>query len=204
MPAARQHEIEVRLAVRTAEERVGALAGRADALARQAAAEREARARAEARRAARARGAAIAAAVVVGAEIAVAQAARALVRRPGEQRDAVAQARVGRESELADGPHRRPSSSARELERLTSKVHRDEVARAEQRMRIEQLEARRARRSTASTRETLIDEYGPHLPVPPTAPEIAAAEAEDRPAPEPVPYRPRRRRRSGPPRRNAT
>ena len=38
--AARQHEIEVRLAVRTAEERVAALAGRADALARQAAAER--------------------------------------------------------------------------------------------------------------------------------------------------------------------
>src|SRR6185369_6900752 len=57
VPAARQHEIEVRLAVRTAEERVGALADRADALARQAAAEREARARAAARRAARARGA---------------------------------------------------------------------------------------------------------------------------------------------------
>ena len=37
VPAARQHEIEVRLAVRTAEERVGALSGRADALARQAA-----------------------------------------------------------------------------------------------------------------------------------------------------------------------
>ncbi len=51
VPAARQHEIEVRLAVRTAEERVGALSGRADALARQAEAEREARARAAARRA---------------------------------------------------------------------------------------------------------------------------------------------------------
>ncbi len=37
VPVARQREMEVRLAVRTAEERVGALAGRADALARQAA-----------------------------------------------------------------------------------------------------------------------------------------------------------------------
>ena len=68
VPAARQREMEVRLAVRTAEERVGALSGRADALARQAAAEREARDRAAARRAARARGAAIARAVVAGAE----------------------------------------------------------------------------------------------------------------------------------------
>src|SRR5207237_2866221 len=55
VPQARQNEMEVRLAVRTAEERVGALAGRADALARQAAAERAARERAAARRAARAR-----------------------------------------------------------------------------------------------------------------------------------------------------
>ena len=52
--------MEVRLAVRTAEERVGALTGRAEGLARQAAAERAARERAAARRAARARGAAIA------------------------------------------------------------------------------------------------------------------------------------------------
>jgi chromosome segregation protein len=99
VPAARQHEIDVRLAVRTAEERVGALSGRADALARQAAEEREARARAEARRAARARGAAIAAAVVGGAEFALSRAGRALPRA-GENRDAVARARVGRESEL--------------------------------------------------------------------------------------------------------
>ena len=139
VPAARQREIDVRLAVRTAEERVGALSGRADALARQAAAEREARARAAARREARARGAAIARAVVAGAELAVAQA------QPRADR--------GRRSTATPwwppGPGGRPSwpsvrSAAKqlggELERLTSKVHRDEVARAEQRMRIEQLE----------------------------------------------------------------
>ncbi|MFD1325749.1 chromosome segregation protein SMC, partial [Micromonospora sonneratiae] len=40
LPAARQNEMEVRLAVRTAEERVAAIAGRADSLLRQANAER--------------------------------------------------------------------------------------------------------------------------------------------------------------------
>ncbi|MGH3738293.1 MAG: chromosome segregation protein SMC, partial [Micromonosporaceae bacterium] len=51
--SARQNEMEVRLAVRTAEERVRALSGRADSLARQARQERAARERAAARRAAR-------------------------------------------------------------------------------------------------------------------------------------------------------
>ncbi|WP_345535202.1 chromosome segregation protein SMC, partial [Phytohabitans rumicis] len=51
VPQARQNEMEVRLAVRTAEERVASIAGRADSLARQAAGERAARERAVARRA---------------------------------------------------------------------------------------------------------------------------------------------------------
>ena len=67
MPQARQNEMEVRLAVRTAEERVSSIAGRADSLMRQANAERQARERAAARRAARARGAEIARAVALGA-----------------------------------------------------------------------------------------------------------------------------------------
>jgi chromosome segregation protein len=185
VPAARQHEIDVRLAVRTAEERVGALSGRADALARQATAEREARTRAEARRAARARGAAIAAAVMGGAEFALARAGQALLRA-GEHRDAVATARVGRESELAT-VRTGAKHVAAELERLTSKVHRDEVARTEQRMRVAQLEDRAAE-DFGLDGETLLGEYGPQLLVPPTAPEIAAAEADGRSAPEPVPF----------------
>jgi chromosome segregation protein len=185
VPAARQAEIEVRLAVRTAEERVGALAGRADALARQAEAEREARARAAARRAARARGAVIAQVVVAGSEFAVAQAARA-VQTAGEQRDAIIAARSGRESELAT-VRATARQLAAELERLTSKVHRDEVARAEQRMRVEQLAGKAVEEYGVDT-DTLIAEYGPGLLVPATAPEIAAAEAEGRPMPDPVPY----------------
>lgn len=185
VPSARQHEIEVRLAVRTAEERVGALAGRADALARQARAEREARQRAAARQLARERGAGIARAVVTGAEFAVAQAARALAAA-GAERDAVVQARSTREGELA-GVRATGRELAGELERLTSRVHRDEVARAEQRMRIETLEARSGEEYGLDP-ETLLSEYGPELPVPPTGPEIAAAESEGRPVPVPVPY----------------
>jgi chromosome segregation protein len=185
VPAARQREIDVRLAVRTAEERVGALAGRADALARQAAAEREARWRAAARREARARGAAIARAVVAGSELAVAQASRALIAA-GEERDAVTGARAGRETELAE-VRTAAKQLAAELERLTSKVHRDEVARAEQRTRIEQLETKSIE-DFGIDAQTLLAEYGPHLLVPPTAPDLAQAEAEGRPAPDPIPY----------------
>jgi len=185
VPAARQREIDVRLAVRTAEERVGALAGRADSLLRQAAAEREARERAAARRAARTRGAAIASAVVLGAEVAVRQAGRAL-SAAGEHRDAVSRARAAREAELA-GVRAAGKELGGELERLTSKVHRDEVARAEQRMRVEQLE-QRSTEEYGLDPETLLGEYGPSLPVSPTGPEIAAAEAEGRPAPGAVPY----------------
>jgi chromosome segregation protein len=54
-------------------------------------------------------------------------------------------------------------------------------------MRIEQLEARSAEEFGLDA-DTLVAEYGPHLDVPPTAPEMAAAEADGRAAPEPVPF----------------
>jgi chromosome segregation protein len=185
VPQARQHEMDVRLAVRTAEERVGALSGRADALARQAAAERAAREKAAARRAARARGAAIARAVVTGAERALVAIATS-VAEAAELRDTVAAARSAREEELSEV--RATAGDLRtELERLTGEVHRDEVARAEQRLRIEQLEAKAAEDFGLDV-ETLVGEYGPTVPVPPTQAELAAAEAAEKPVPSPVPY----------------
>jgi chromosome segregation protein len=185
LPPARQNEMEVRLAVRTAEERVASIAGRADSLARQAAAERAARERAAARRAARARGATIARAVETGAREALTRLAVSLSAAE-QTRDAVTRARSAREAELQEvrGAAKRLGA---DLERLTSAVHRDEVARAEQRLRIEQLEAKAAE-DFALDVETLVAEYGPQQPVPPTQAEIAAAERDDRPAPEPVPF----------------
>jgi chromosome segregation protein len=185
VPQARQNEMEVRLAVRTAEERVGALAGRADALARQAAAERAARERAAARREARARGARIAEAVAAGARIALHRIGGSLATAAA-QRDQVAAARSAREAELSEV---RGSAGrlAADLERLTSEVHRDEVARAEQRLRTEQLEAK-AGEDFAIDVETLLAEYGPRVDVPPTAADLLAAEAAGRPEPSPAPF----------------
>ena len=137
---------------------------------RQAAAEREARERAAARRAARARGAAIAQAVVVGAARGAGQASRSRWPTAGRApRRASPQARTAREAELAGGPRPRPSGSAAELERLTSEVHRDEVARAEQRMRIEQLEAKAAEEFGARRRRRWSPSTARTQPVPPTA-----------------------------------
>jgi chromosome segregation protein len=183
--AARQNEVEVRLAVRTAEERVASLAGRADQLARQAAAERASRERAAARRVARERGAVVAAAVLAGAEEALRRLAVTLATAAA-QRDAVAAGRSTREAELS-----RVRGDVRELDaelaRLTDEVHRDEVARAEQRLRIEQLEAK-AGEDFGLNLETLLAEYAPQVPVPPTQAAVAQAEADGKPPPEPVPF----------------
>jgi chromosome segregation protein len=189
LPAARQNELEVRLAVRTAEERVSSLAARAEHLERQAEAEREARHRAAARRRARERGAGVARSVQAGAEVVLQRIGRTL-SAAAQRRDAIAVARSRREAELSQ-----VRATLRDLEselgRLTDEVHRDEVARAEQRLRIEQLEAKAAGDFGLDV-ETLLAEYGPHVPVPPTRAAVAQAEAEadaaPTPAPEPVPY----------------
>ncbi|MER7441063.1 chromosome segregation protein SMC [Micromonospora avicenniae] len=185
VPQARQNEMEVRLAVRTAEERVASIAGRADSLFRQATAERAARERAAARRAARTRGAAIARAVAGGARAALVQLTTSIAAAE-EQRDEVARERAAREAELQEvrGAAKRLGA---ELERLTSQVHRDEVARAEQRLRIEQLEAKAAEDFGLDV-ETLVAEYGPGQLVPPTQADVAAAERDGLPVPEPVRY----------------
>jgi len=127
----------------------------------------------------------VAAAVVGGAEYALSRAGVALLQA-AERRDAIVQGRIGREAELQT-VRAQAREMAAELDRLTSQVHRDEVARAEQRMRIEQLETR-AREEFGMDPDTLIAEYGPDVPVPPSAQEVAAAEAEGLPPPEPVPY----------------
>jgi chromosome segregation protein len=185
VPQARQNEMEVRLAVRTAEERVSSIAGRADSLIRQANAERQARERAAARRAARARGAEIARAVELGARAALGRVAVSLAAAE-QARNALAHARTTREAQLSE-----VRASAKrliaDLDRLTSEVHRDEVARAEQRLRIEQLEAKAAEDFSLDV-DTLIGEYGPDQLVPPTQAEVNTAEADGKPAPDPVPF----------------
>jgi len=185
LDAARQNEMETRLSVRTAEERASALAGRADALARQAQSERAARARAEARRAARARGAKVAALVAEAAENAGVQLTDSL-EAAAIERDGIAAEQTRREAALAD-LRTRAGATAAELERITSAAHRDEVARAEQRLRIEQLEEKAGAEFGVDI-ETLLAEYGPDQLVPPSAEEVNAAAEKGKPEPEPYEF----------------
>jgi chromosome segregation protein len=181
----RQAEMEARLAVRTGEERVRAVHGRADSLLRAARAERAARARMEESRRSRARGAIVAGAVAELAEVALDRIAESL-RTSAAERDAAQQARVVREGELL-ALRATSRELAGELDRLTDAVHRDEIARAEQRLRIEQLEAKVAEDYGVDV-DTLLAEYGPDLPVPPSAADLAKAEQDGREPPGPAPF----------------
>jgi chromosome segregation protein len=181
--AARSAEMDARLALRTAEERARALAGRADQLERAAQAEREARARAAAREERRQRQMSTAAAVTIGAEY-ILGLIEASLAEADRVRQAAEAERAQRERELA-AVREREHKLAGEQASLTDSVHRDEVARAEQRARIESLR-QRALDELGMDPEVLIEEYGPHQPVPPSPP----ADGDPEPAEPllPVPY----------------
>ena len=176
---ARGREMEARLALRTSEERGRALHGRADSLLAAAQAERDARARAAERRerlvregrAAQAVGTAVAA-VLARLEVSV--------HRAAEERSAVEATRRDREQELV-ATRARLRELAREHDELVSSVHRDEMARTQQKMRIEQL-AERALEELGLDVDGLAAEYGPANLVPATAP------GEDGVLPDPTPY----------------
>ncbi|MFD3612559.1 AAA family ATPase [Streptomyces atroolivaceus] len=184
---ARQTEMEARLQARTHEERVKALAGRADALDRGARAEREARTRAEQRRARLRHEAAVATAVASGARQLLAHVEVSVVRADEERTRAEA-AKGERERDLA-AERGRGRDLKSELDRLTDSVHRGEVLGAEKRLRIEQVEAK-ALEEFGVEAAGLAAEYGPQQLVPPSP----AAEGEELPAdPEdprnqPVPF----------------
>lgn len=171
---ARQTEMEARLQVRTHEERVKGLAGRADSLDRGARAEREARARAEQRRARLRHEAAVASAVASGARQLLAHVEVSVVRAE-QERAAAEAAKAERERELtAERGHGRELKG--ELDKLTDSVHRGEVLGAEKRLRIEQLEAK-ALEELGVEPAGLAAEYGPDQLVPPSP----AAEGEELP-----------------------
>ncbi|MFD4999296.1 AAA family ATPase [Streptomyces buecherae] len=184
---ARQTEMEARLQVRTHEERVKGLAGRADALDRGARAEREARARAEQRRARLRHEAAVGAAVAAGARQLLAHVEVSL-RRADQERRSAETAKTEREAELV-AERERGRGLAAELDKLTHSVHKGEVLGAEKRLRIEQLETK-ALEELGVEPAGLVAEYGPDQLVPPSPP----AEGEElprdpeHPRNQPVPF----------------
>ncbi len=183
--SARGHEVEARLAVRTGEERLASLTSRAEALERAAANERASRRRAIERREQRAREAEVAHAVARGVEV-VLRFLEASLGRADAERRALEEQHATRDATL-----QRVRQSLRELgsemERLTDSVHRDEVARAEQRLRIEQVEGRVIEEFGIEP-DALIAEYGPDQMVPPTPAAPGDEIDPEAPAPEPYPY----------------
>ncbi len=176
---ARQGEMDARLALRTSEERARALHGRADALIRAAAKEREARARAAERRERLIREGRAAEAVGVAVGYVLGRL-EVSIHRATEARSAVEQARSGREQSLL-AVRTTLRELGKEHDDLVNSVHRDEMARTQQRMRIDQLEER-ALEELGLDAEGLVSDYGPDQLVP------ATAENEDGTLPEPVPF----------------
>jgi chromosome segregation protein len=160
--AARSREMDARLEVRTVEERLRAISGRADALAAAAVTERQAISRAAERAKRRAAEARIAAAVASGAKVALASIGRSL-RLADEERQQAEVAHQGRDEELKAVRARIREASA-QLDKVVDAAHGVEVARAGRRLKLEQVQAK-ASEDFAVDVEELIAEYGPDVPV---------------------------------------
>lgn len=187
---ARAMEVEARLAVRTAEERAESVRGKADSLRRTARAEREARARAERAQAARRQAAGVAAAVA-GSGADLAAELEKVVAAAAARRDELVRRRTECATEV-DRIKERVRALNAQLEQLTDAVHRDEVAKAQAALRIEQLEVTIAEQFGIAL-DDLIAEYGPAVALPPSELEMreyeqAKERGEQVSAPAPMPF----------------
>ena len=183
---ARQAEMDSRLGLRTSEERARALHGRVDGLLRQAQTERDNRARAAERRERLQREGRAAEAVSLAVGYVLTRL-EVSIHLATQARLQVEQARSGRERALLD-----VRASLRDLgkehDELVNSVHRDEMARTQQKMRIEQLEER-ALDELGLDVEALIAEFGPDELVPASLAPVDPEETPDvAPSLEPTPY----------------
>jgi chromosome segregation protein len=165
--AARDAEMEARLEVRTAEERLRAISGRADSLVAAAATERQAREQAAQRRARRATQAAVAGAVALGARYAVEAAERSVSEAQGRRAEAEA-ANAGGAGQLKVVRAQVRDLTA-DLDTVVNTAHGTEIARAEHRLRLAQLSEHALDEFGIET-DALVAEYGPEVPVPVSGP----------------------------------
>jgi chromosome segregation protein len=161
--SARSKEVEARLSLRTIEERRDAITQRAVALENQASAERDAASKSISRRENRAQAAITAQEIADTAYEALIQI-ESSISKAGTERARLENSRSDREGEILS-LRTIGRELAIELERLTSSVHKDEIARAEQRLRIEQLESKAVEELGVDV-STLLTEYGPSNDVP--------------------------------------
>jgi len=160
---ARSAEMDARLSLRSTEEQLTAARNRALSLERAAATERRAREEAAERARRRQIQARRAAAVSAAVELAIRfiDVSVELARR---ERDLAEENREERDRALLE-TRTTNDTLARELAELTDSVHRDELARTQQRARIEALETRSIE-ELGITPDVLVADFGPNVPVP--------------------------------------
>jgi chromosome segregation protein len=180
---ARAAETELRLTLRTREERARALLGRAESLEAAARSEVAALERAAARRERRRREVTVADAVRDGAAYAVLLVSRALEQASSE-RAAAEHSRVEGDAALSI-VRREIGVLGDELRDLTDSVHRDEVARSQQRLRIETLQTK-AIEELGIDPEVLVEDFGPDQLVPVIADPADAVDESRGPVDGPV------------------
>ena len=183
--ATRAQEVDARLSMRTAEERMTAVTDRAVALENDAQVERRARQAAQERRERRARDLIVAQAIVQAVTVVRSHVDVSAAHADRVRGDLQRAARERAEELVAVREQLR--TLATELEGLRDSVHRDELARAEQRMRIEQIEAK-ALEDFGIEADVLIAEYGPDQMVPPSPRAPGDEIPEGEPEPQPYPF----------------
>jgi chromosome segregation protein len=156
--SSRNTEMEARLEVRTVEERLRAISGRADSLTASAAAERAARERAATRRKQRAAQAAVARAVAAGAAHAVSAAESSLGQAAELRSEAEAASASG--TEALKAVRAQAATVSGELDTVVNTAHGTEISRNEHRLRLEQL-ASHAADEYGIEPAALVTEYGP-------------------------------------------
>jgi len=105
------------------------------------------------------------------------------LKKSAEAREAAEAARAERDARLTQ-VRAEVDALAAELAQLTDVAHRDEVARAQQELRVDQLRTR-ALEELGIDPDVLVEEYGPHQPVPVVP---APGQEADDDAPRTVPY----------------
>ncbi|MBE4719724.1 chromosome segregation protein SMC [Pseudarthrobacter sp. AB1] len=160
---ARSAEMDARLSLRSTEEQLTATSNRALSLERAAATERQAREEAAERARRRRLQAQRAAAVSAAVELAI-RFIDVSVELARHERDLAEENREERDRALLE-TRTTNDTLARELAELTDSVHRDELARAQQRARIEALETRSIE-ELGITPDVLVADFGPDVPVP--------------------------------------
>jgi len=158
--SAREAEMEARLEVRTVEERLRAISGRADSLAASATAERAARERAAIRRRQRAAQGAVARAVAAGAASAVTAAEGSLAE--SNERRAAAEAATAAASATLKTVRAQVTTVSAELDAVVNTAHGTEISRNEHRLRLEQL-ASHATDEYGVEPDALVAEYAPDV-----------------------------------------